>query len=81
MSLSRMLQDIAIFLVIFLIMLFSFASGLYYLYHKYDGEVRYEHGQKVAEQVKAFNTLVLAFLPTSLRVCVLHSVLFLTGSS
>ena len=52
-----MLQDIAIFLGIFLIILSSFASGLYYLYHKYDGEVRYENGHKVAEQIKAFNTL------------------------
>ena len=54
-SLSYMFRDICNFLVIFMVVVVSFAMGLHKLYHYYTGQVRNINGE-VSMQSDAFET-------------------------
>ena len=57
-SLGYMIKDIVKFMVIFIVVVLAFATGLYTLYHQYKGLSRIENGD-VIKQDTAFDSLVL----------------------
>lgn len=49
-SIGRMFKDIFDFLVVFLVVLVSFATGMHKLYHYYKGQVRRINGEQVVQK-------------------------------
>ncbi|KAI0225455.1 Short transient receptor potential channel 4 [Lamellibrachia satsuma] len=63
-SLGYMIKDIVKFMVIFIIIVLAFATGLYTLYHQYKGLSRIENGD-VIKQDTAFESLRRSFYTVS----------------
>ncbi|XP_065321156.1 short transient receptor potential channel 4-like [Gordionus sp. m RMFG-2023] len=60
-SLGRMAYDILVFLVVYFLLLLSFATGLNHFYYYYQGMIKIEKGGLKKYQIPSFTTLVQTY--------------------